>query len=117
MTPEEFVRALKAQVQESAASEIAYYRNPALRNPPEHLNRFSKWFRQLSESDQQMVTNLVTYAKEGGLFTVLTFLDNLAFLTDKRGTFEVFHADDQGNRVRLNQPNGELLTDIFNNEG
>ena len=117
MTPQDFVLALKADTALSAKSEIDYYKNPPSRNPPEHLKQFSQWFNQLPESDKERVAQLIRYSKEGGLFSLLTYLDNLAFLGGARGRFELFHIDESGHRVRLNEPDGELLTDIFNNEG
>ena len=117
MTPQAFILALKTQVADSAASEVNYYRKPPSKHPPEHLKRFSQWFNQLSESDKEIVGELVRYAKEGELFSLLTYFDNLAFLPGERGKLELFHVDEDGNRTRLNEPGGELLTDIFNNEG
>jgi hypothetical protein len=117
MTPQNFVLGLKAHVAKSAASEVDYFRNPPSRNPPEHLKKFSQWFGRLSEEDKNMVGELVRYAKEGELFSILTYFDNLAHLTREGGKFELFHLDEKGKRIRLNKPDGELLTDIFNNEG
>lgn len=117
MTPQAFILALRKQVADSTASEINYYRNPPSKNPPEHLNRFSQWFNRLSEADKEIVAELVSYAKEGELFSLLTYFDHLAFLAGQRGKFELFHVDEGGNRTRLNEPDRELLTDIFNNQG
>lgn len=116
MTSQDFVLALKRESIKSADSEVDYYRNPPSKNPPEHLKKFSQWFDRLSGEDKTMVAELIRYAKEGELFSVLTYFDNLAFLGGKRGKFELFHIGEDGSRIQLNQPDGELLTDIFNNE-
>lgn len=114
MTPHDFVLALKAGTAAAAESELNYYQDPPSKNPPEHLKKFSQWFRQLSAADKATVSELVKHAKEGTLFSLLTYLDNLVFLGGSRGRFELFHVDDGGRRVRLNEPEGELLTDLFN---
>jgi len=117
MTSQDFVLALKTAIFNSAANEVEYYKHPQSKNPPDHLKRFSTWFNGLSESDKELVEDLVIYSKEGALFSLLTYLDNLAFLTKERGKFELFYLSDKGQRVLLNESDGELLTDIFNNEG
>lgn len=115
MTPDEFVTAIKDSIRNGAASEIDYYANPPVANPPGHLGRFSAWFRQLAPADQDMVRELVEYASEGALFSLLTYLDNSAGLTNEKGEFELWFTNDKGDRVRLNDPDGEMLQDLFNN--
>ena len=117
MTPQDFVLALKTQAAKAAASEVDYYKNLPSKNPPEHLKRFAQWFDRLAESDKETAADLIRYAKEGEVFSLLTYIDNLSFLSGERGRFELFHVDNDGNRTLLNEPEGDLLTDIFNNEG
>ena len=114
MTPEAFVAALLAAVRESAKAEADYFADPPVPKPPAHLGRFSAWFRRLSAADRRVARQLIRYAAEGSLFGLLTYLDNLAALTDAGGTLELWWVGPRGRRVRLNDPDGELLTDLFN---
>lgn len=111
MTPQAFIEALKKHVREAAASEVDYYASPPVSHPPEHLGRFSEWFRQLSVPDQSMVREIVAYAH---LFGLLMYLDNLATLTDDAGQLELWYVSENGDRMWLNDPNGEMLQDLFN---
>ena len=52
MTPHDFVLALKADTAAAAESELEYYQDPPSKNPPEHLKKFSQWFRQLPAADK-----------------------------------------------------------------
>ena len=114
MTPEEFVNAIKQSMRDGAAREIDYYANPPVANPPGHLGQFSTWFRKLSAADQAIVRDIVEYAHEGALFQVLMYLDNSAKLTDENGELELWYTNENGDRARLNDPDGEMLQDLFN---
>ena len=81
MTPETFVAALKASVRKGAESEVRYFARPPSPGPPPHLARFSAWYRRLSPPDRRVAREVIRYAAEGSLFGLLTYLDNIAFLT------------------------------------
>jgi hypothetical protein len=115
MSPEAFVAALAASVRQSAEGEAEYFTVPQSKHPPAHLARFSNWFRGLSPADQEVAREVICYVAEGSLFGLLTYLDNIASLTDEPGELELWYSAPDGTRVRLNDPNGELLTDLFNN--
>jgi hypothetical protein len=115
MTPEAFVDALLTSVRQSADAAAGYFAEPPVAKPPAHLGEFSAWFRGLSAADQDMAREVIRYAAEGSLFGLLTYLDNVAGLTDEQGTLELWFTAPDGARVRLNDPDGELLTDLFNN--
>jgi hypothetical protein len=114
MTPESFVAALKESVREGVESEVKYYARPPSADPPAHLARFAAWYRRLTPSDRKVAREVFRYAAEGSLFGLLTYLDNLAFLTDEGGTFELWHVGKRGKRIRLNDPDGQLLSELFN---
>lgn len=114
MTPEAFVAALKNSVREGADREIKYYARPPSPNPPAHLARFSEWYRRLSSADRKVARDMIRYATEGSLFGLLTILDNIGSLTEEEGTFELWHVSKRGKRTRLNEPDGELLNELFN---
>lgn len=115
MTPEVFVAALKESVCRSAERTADYLANPPSPRPPDHLARFSTWLRRLPTRDQAVAQELIQYAADWSLFEILTYLDNLASLTEERGALELWYVGEDGGRVRLNDPNGELLNEVFNN--
>jgi hypothetical protein len=115
MTPEAFVTALAASVRKSAEGEADYFAAPPSERPLAHLARFSAWLRRLPRADQEVARDVIRYAAEGSLFGLLTYLDNIASLTDEGGTFELWHTAPNGTKVRLNDPDGEMLTDLFSN--
>ena len=115
MTPHAFVAALKESVRKAAASEAECSAAPLTAKPTEHLSRFSAWFRQLTPNDQEIAREVIQFSAEGSLFGLLTYLDNIASLTEEGGVFELWHVGEGGERIRLNDPDGELLTDLFNN--
>ena len=115
MTPTEFVEALKALAFSSAASEADYFAAPHSSHPVEHLARFSAWFQRLSPSEQEIARDALRYANEHSLHGLLTYLDNLTPLTEERGTFELWFVSEGGERVRLNDPGGEFLNELFGN--
>jgi hypothetical protein len=117
MIPETFGAALKASVREGADGEISYLAKPPSPNPPSHLARFSAWYRRLSAADRKVARDVIRYAAGGSLFDLLMHLDNLASLTDEGGTFELWHVGKRGKRTRLNDPDGELLSELFNDGG
>jgi hypothetical protein len=115
MTPETFVAALRAAVRKDAESEAKYYARPPSPNPPAHLARFSAWYRRLSPSDRRIAREVIRYSAEGSSFGLLTYLDNIAFLSPEGGTFELWHVGKRGRRTRLNDPDGQPLNELFNN--
>ena len=114
MTPRAFVKALKRDAKNTSKSEVDYYAKPESTSPPEHLARFSSWFLRLPKADQTVAREAIRYACEGSLFGLLTYLDNIASLTDENGNFELWFVGENGKRTRLNDPDGDLLTDLFN---
>jgi hypothetical protein len=97
MTPESFVTSLAASVRQSANGEAEYLDAPQSNRPPAHLARFSAWFRRPPPADQDVAREVICYIAEGSLFGLLTYLDNIASLTIKGGTFELSHIAPDGN--------------------
>ena len=114
MTPREFVAALKRSVRQGAAGTIDYISCPPVTDPPNHLGEFSRWFQGLTEGQRATAARLVEYAAEGSLFDLLTVLDNITSLDGQRpGRFELFHVESDS-RTLLNDAEGDLLYDLFN---
>jgi hypothetical protein len=115
VNPQRFVTDLKKSVRESVSSDIDYFANPPVPKPPGHLGRFSTWYRSLSVRDKKLVADVMRYAAEGSLFGLLGFIDNLYSLPSApNGRLELYYAEN-GSRIRLNEPEGDLLQDVFNN--
>jgi hypothetical protein len=115
MTPEAFVAALAASVRKSAEYEANYFAAPQSKHPPAHLARFSAWFLKLSPEDQEVAREVMRYTAEGSLVGLLTYIDNVASLPDDDGEFELWHVTPDRVRSRINDPEGALLYDLFNN--
>lgn len=113
MTPDTFVTALKKAVNKVAESEVEYYAKLPSPNPPEHLTRFSAWYCHLSPSDREVASEVIRFAAKGSLATVLTYLDNIASLCEGEGGFELWYVGKNGERTRLNDPNGELPNELL----
>ena len=112
MTPRKFVSALKREVREDVASTVEYIASPPVPNPPGHLGKFSRWWRGLSAADRRVARDLLCYAAEGSLFSLLNIRDGVHSLD--KGHFELFHVKGKS-RTRLNNPDGDFLYELFNN--
>jgi hypothetical protein len=113
MRPVDFVFALKQLVREQAAGEVAYIADPPVPDPPTHLGEFSRWWRGLDHAQRETARQLVQYVAEGSLFDLLNVLDNVLSLPGHPGSFEVFYVLGES-RMLLNDAEGDLLYDLFN---
>lgn len=115
MTPENFVTELKADVRSEVESTIEYLANPPVKNPPDHLGVLSRWYRKLSDEDKEVARIAMEYAAEGSLFGLLNVLDGVDDLPSSAGgKLELYYVEGD-RKVRLNDPEGDFLHDIFNN--
>ncbi|WP_165251069.1 hypothetical protein [Paludisphaera soli] len=119
MDPREFVASLKTSIQEVVDSEVSQMGSRIPSEIPDgpsrfaYLDRFAAWFQKLADADKETARDLLRFTAEGGLFATLTYLDNLATLVPGQGRFELWHVAD-GDRRLLNDPDGDLLIDLFN---
>lgn len=119
MDPREFVASLKSSIQEVVAAEVSRMecRIPSeIPDGPsrfEYLDRFAAWFQKLADADKETARDLLRFTAEGSLFATLTYLDNLTTLVHGQGRFELWHVADDGRRL-INDPDGDLLVDLFN---
>jgi hypothetical protein len=114
LTQDSFVAALKSHVRESVDSTIEYLCDPPGFKPPEPLASLSRWFRTLKPDDQNMVRTAMEYAADGSLFGVLSLLDGVSKLEGVPGSLELYYVH-ENERYRLNESDGGLLYDNFNN--
>src|SRR5438046_5923586 len=103
---------MKRRIRQSVAGTVEYLANPPVSDPPGHLGEFSRWWRALSAADREMAASLLEYVAEGSLFSLLNVLDDVESLD--QGHFELFHVAGEL-RTRLNDPDGDFLYDLFNN--
>jgi hypothetical protein len=81
MTKEEFVEVVKLQASDSAVSgTIKTLTRPAGRNPAERLVRLSRWYKLLSNCDQEMLGEALREAAETAVFGLLCVLDGVRAL-------------------------------------
>ena len=113
MTPLEFVTELKRMVRDLSSSTRVYLEKPPVPQPPGHLGEFARWYQGLSEDQKEMAAMLMEYVAEGSLFGLLNVLDNITTLGNQQGRLELFHVEGES-RTRLNEPDGDLLYDLFN---
>lgn len=113
MRPVDFVAALKQLVRQQAADAVAYVADPPVPDPPAHLGEFSRWWQGLDHAQRETARQLLQYVAEGSLFNLLNVLDDVLSLPGHPGSFELFYVLAES-RTRLNDPEGDLLYDLFN---
>ena len=115
MNSEEFVRVLKLVCSDLSGSKaIASYQNPPGRSPSQWLKRLSKWFLQLTQSDQAMLIEALDDMAEGVVFGVLCVLDGVRAIENgpDKGELELYYAKGES-RVLLNDVKQSELHGIF----
>lgn len=115
MTTEEFVLQLREVVARVSANTIMEnLRNPPGRRPEPRVLARAEWFSRLGDSDRAMIEAVVRESVDEAIFGLLCVLDGVrAVDPDGRGVLELLYVDED-ERSRLNDPDGELLHDIYN---
>ena len=115
MNAENFVIALKSKLLSLLPGISKNLIHPPGRKPKELLVKQSEWYNALSENDKTMVNSLIVKGIESAAFHTLCIFDGVSFLEDtpEKGVFELYFVKD-GKRTLLNNPEEELLHDIFN---
>ena len=115
MNAEDFVVELKNEMLMLLPGIVSNLLAPPGRKPKELLVRQSEWYNALSEDDKAMVNSLIVEGIESATFHTLCIFDGVSFLEDtpEKGVFELYFVKD-GKRTLLNNPEEELLHDIFN---
>lgn len=113
MTPRTLVEDLKALVADEVETELNTFENPG-EQPPQHLKRFAQWYLDLADHDREIVGEAMRYSAEGALFTLLTVLEEAGSFSEENGALELWYVAPDKSRARLNDPDQEPLTDLFN---
>jgi hypothetical protein len=116
MTSEEFAQAMADQGSEaSVRMTVENLEQPPGRRPKPPLVRRSEWFKGLSESDRQMLIEVVREAAENAVFGVLAILDGARVIEDseEKGELELYYVKGH-ERVLLNDHSKAPLHDVYN---
>jgi hypothetical protein len=116
MDPEIFVKAIKLQTSERAASStIELFNDPPGKTPEPALSALSTWFRGLSQSDQAMVKKAMQESAETAVFGFFCILDGVRAFEDQPsdGRLELYYVNGP-RRVLINDPKQEELHNLFN---
>lgn len=115
LTPDDFVAELKKDVRRGVAGIIYYLLEAPGGEPPAHLAALSDWYIGLSEESRERAREAMEFAAQGSLFSILNYLDNVRPLpSGGDGEFELYYVEND-TRVRLNDPAGHYLHELFNN--
>ena len=115
MNSEDFVCALKVIAVDNVNSGVlSSLVKPPGRSPSARLVALSHWFDQLSELDRLAVEEVVSMASKQSLYNVLLVFDGLLGVDPSGvgGELEVTYKY-AGERICLNRPGVEFLTEIF----
>jgi len=116
MTPKELVERIKQVVYNTTVTGcLALMENVPGRRPSSQLVALSQWFNQLPDDDKQKVRSAIELAARQSVFGMFAVLDGVRQVedTERKGTLELRYLKD-GQSKLLNDPNAELLHDIFN---
>lgn len=116
MTPVDFVMKIKLVVYDATLDICrAIMLKPPGKRPSPQLRELSSWYNQLSEPDREKVRSAIELATHQSIFGMLAVLDGVRQVedTESKGIFELRYLKD-GQAKLLNDPEAEMLHDIFN---
>jgi hypothetical protein len=116
VTGEEFIEAVVAFVRERGFRvTLQNLDEPAGRRPDSAAVVLSRWWRGLGEEDRRQVTAAIMKAVDHSLFGMCCVLDGVSVIEGgpDKGNFELYYVRGS-ERVRLNDPKGEMLHDLYN---
>ena len=115
MTPKELVERIRQVVYNTTVTGcLTLMEKVPGRRPSPQLVALSQWFNQLPEADKQKVRSAIELAARQSIFGMFAVLDGVRQVedTERKGTLELRYLKD-GQSQLLNDPNAELLHDIF----
>jgi hypothetical protein len=116
MTNDDFVEAVERIVADSAVrSATALLEGAPGVAPSDVVADISRWYSGLGSADKDRLLQVVRYAIDQSVFGFLCVLDGVRAIeaNPNKGALEL-HYVSSGGRVRLNDPKGEFLHDLFN---
>lgn len=117
MNAEEFVQAIKQAMSNNVLGLIKFIENPPGRSPSQSSLRISKFYNGLNDVDKKTFQEALELAVGQSMDNFLCILDgSLAIESgEKKGELELFYTDGES-RTRLNDPEGNPLSDIFGSQ-
>lgn len=117
MTVEEFVQAVKRAMSNNVPGLIKFIEKPPGRSPSQSSLRISRFYNGLNDVDKKIFQEALELAVGQSIDNFLCILDgSLAIESgEKKGDLELFYNDGE-NRTRLNDPEGNPLSDIFGSQ-
>jgi len=115
VTPQQFVRALKATVHDSAIhNALDQLERPSGRKPAQRVVELSQWYHSLSQHDRSQLRQVVSLAVHRAVFGVLSVLDGVRALDSGAAEARLeLHAAESTQRTRLNGSSGPMLHDLY----
>ena len=118
MDSNEFVESIKIGVEQSTFDGLkSILENPPGRSPSKELVGLSDWYKSLHIADKENLHEIIKLAAQHSVFGMLCVIDGVRQIEstyDKGELVLEFHKN--GEKIRLNDPNGEYLHDIFNSD-
>jgi hypothetical protein len=115
MDAEEFIDAIKSWVRNQAIKDVIHQLvSPSGRLVPENVKRRAEWYRNLNDSDREMLREVVAEATDSAIFGLLCMIDGVRVIenTYEKGKFELYFVK-EGKKL-LNSPDIDFLHDLYN---
>jgi hypothetical protein len=116
MTSEDFIKAIRIAVYESAIENtLSVLKEPPGRRTSPGDVALSEWYNRLPAHDKERVRATVRHAVRAAVFGVLAVLDGVRSIwnsPEEMGSFELRYVLG-GKSVLLTDPDAELLHDLF----
>ncbi|WP_024296691.1 hypothetical protein [Methylomicrobium lacus] len=109
----EFIKRVKQVVATGAIKgTLDNLNNPPGRKPDSQLLIQSSWFKELNDTDREIVSKLISEAVHEAVFGFLCVLDDVRSIngSGESNNLQLLH-----NGMALNDTNGEFLHDIYKN--
>ncbi len=118
MTPEEFADIItsKCILNEAKGMERVLL-DPPGRAPHPELIKLSRWYRAQSDSDKELIKQLMTMSSKGAIFGLFCALDGVSRIDDgdEPGELELWYTR-HNQRHLLNPQSGPMLHDLLPND-
>ena len=115
MSPPEFIDAVKIGVHDAAIAGMeTSLESPSGRSPAPSIIKASHWFNSLKDEEKDALRKIISLSVHSAVFGMLTILDGVRAVEDRedKGRLVLDFVNTAG-VVRLNDPNGEMLHDIY----
>lgn len=116
MKTQEFVERMKDSLRRINLEQIlSSLKSPPGRKPDQKYIDMSIWYNKLSEEDKKELEAIILETIDFTVFSIFTVLDGEGFIetTPNPTEFELYAVKD-GKKNLINDPNEEMLHDIYN---